>query len=133
VDYYFAKKLAWHYCRRSQKPYLAMVSEIVGWNHDVVLANDTLEKVRFKWQVEDGDSGEVLLSGSTDVPAGENANVGSFKVDPSAQRLLLIRYEVNGVEMVNHFITGFPKYRKADLLRWLEIIRKQPDGFEITL
>ena len=133
VDYYFTKKLAWYYCRRSQQPRFAMVAELTSWTHDVILANDTLEDAEFSWSVEDGDSGEVLAEGRTHVRAGENANAGSVSVDPSAQRLLIVRWKVGGEEYANHFITGYPKYKKADLFRWLEKIRKLPDGFEIVL
>ncbi|MBQ4090359.1 MAG: hypothetical protein IJC56_10860 [Clostridia bacterium] len=133
VDYYFTKKLAWHYCHRSQQPRIAMIAEINGWNHDVMLANDTLENAEFTWSIEDGDTGEVLASGMTKVAAGENANAATFGVDPSAQRLLILKWEANGEKYANHFITGFPKYKKADLFRWLEIIRKLPDGFEVEL
>ena len=133
VDYYFTKKLAWHYCHRSQQPRIAMIAEINGWNHDVMLANDTLENAEFTWSIEDGDTGEVLASGMTKVAAGENANAATFGVDPSAQRLLILKWEANGEKYANQFITGFPKYKKADLFRWLEIIRKLPDGFEVEL
>lgn len=135
VDYYFTKKLAWHYCRRSQTPQLAMLAEINAWSHDVILANDTREDSEWEWTVEDGDTGNLLLSGAARVPAGENAVVGTLSVDPSAQRLLILRWHVRGDDKAhaNHFITGFPKYKKADLFRWLEIIRRLPDGFDIRL
>ena len=133
VDYYFTKKLAWHYCKRSQKPRIAMIAELTSWTHDVILANDTLSGAEFSWSVEDGDTDEVLLQGRTYVPAGENANAGTIRVDPSAQRLLVVKWEADGEKYANHFITGYPKYKKADLFRWLEIIKKLPDGFEMEL
>jgi len=133
VDYYFTKKLAWHYCRRSQTPRIAMIAELASWTHNVILANDTLEDAEFVWSVEDGDSGEVLLEGRTKVRAGENADAGTLRVDPSEQRLLVVRWQAGDGEMANHFITGFPKYKKEDLFRWLETIRKLPGGFDIEL
>ena len=133
VDYYFTKKLAWHYCRRSQTPRIAMIAELSSWTHNVILANDTLEDAEFVWSVEDGDSGEVLLEGRTKVRAGENADAGTLRVDPSEQRLLVVRWQAGDGEMANHFITGFPKYKKEDLFRWLETIRKLPGGFDIEL
>ena len=81
----------------------------------------------------DGDSGEVLLEGRTKVRAGENADAGTLRVDPSEQRLLVVRWQAGDGEMANHFITGFPKYKKEDLFRWLETIRKLPGGFDIEL
>ena len=37
VDYYFTKKLAYHYIRRVQRPICLMMDELVDWTHDVVL------------------------------------------------------------------------------------------------
>lgn len=133
VDYYFRKKLAWHYIRRSQQPCQMMLEEVSGWNQGIVLANDTLSDKHFIWSVSDGDTGEVLSQGEICVPAGENVRVGWLRLDPSQQRLLLLNFTADGEAGVNHYLTGWPKYKKADLLRWLEIIRTQGEGFELEL
>ncbi len=133
VDYYFRKKLAWHYIRRSQQPCQMMVEDVSGWNQNIVLANDTLEDKTFVWSVCDGDSGTVLSQGEIRVPAGENVRAGSLTVDPSAQRLLVLRFTADGEAGANHYLTGWPKYKKADLLRWLEIIRQLPEAFELEM
>ena len=110
-------------CRRAQQPRIAMMDEVSGWQQAIVLANDTLEAADFRWRVEDADTSEVLASGERTVPAGENAEVGRLTVDPSQQRLLLLRWTANGEAGVNHYLTGFPKYDKADLLRWADAIQ----------
>ena len=133
VDYYYRKKLAYHYIKRSQKPRQMMLDEVSGWDQCVVLANDTREDARFVWSVSDADTGETLLSGETDVPAGENARAGSFKADPSRQRLLILRFTANGVPGANHYLTGWPKYHKADLLRWLDVICALDEPFDAEL
>lgn len=73
-----------------------MIAEINAWTHEVILANDTREDSEWEWTVEDGDTQEALLSGATRVPAGENAVVGAVSVDPTAQRLLVLRWRVRG-------------------------------------
>ena len=110
-----------------------MLDEVSGWDQCVVLANDTREDARFVWSVSDADTGETLLSGETDVPAGENARAGSFKADPSRQRLLILRFTANGVPGANHYLTGWPKYHKADLLRGLDVIRALDEPFDAEL
>lgn len=123
VDYAYRKKLAYDWIRRAQQPRAAMMDEVNGWQQAVFLANDTLEDADFRWSVEDADTNEVLLRGERRVPAGENASVGSLTVDPSRQRLLILRWTANGEAGVNHYLTGFPKYDKADLLRWADKIQ----------
>ena len=123
VDYAYRKKLAYDWIRRAQQPRIAMMDEVSGWQQAIVLANDTLEAADFRWRVEDADTSEVLASGERTVPAGENAEVGRLTVDPSQQRLLLLRWTANGEAGVNHYLTGFPKYDKADLLRWADAIQ----------
>ena len=51
---------------------------------------------------------------ATKVPAGENAAVGRLAAATSAP---------DGEAGVNHCLTGFPKYDKADLLRWADAIQ----------
>ena len=133
VDYYYRKKLAYHYIKRSQKPRQMMLDEVSGWHQCVVLANDTREDAHFVWSVSDADAGETLLSGETNVPAGENARAGSFNVDPSRQRLLILRFTANGVPGANHYLTGWPKYHKADLMRWLDAICALDEPFDAEL
>lgn len=133
TDYYYRKKLAWHFIRRVQRPCLVMLDEINGWQRNVVLMNDTLQQTEIAWQVSDADSGAVLAKGCNTVRAGENLPAASMEEDPSAQRLLVIRYTVNGREYANHYLTGFPKYRLEDLKRWIGVICALPEAFEPEL
>lgn len=132
VDYYYAKKLAYHYIRRTQRPICLMMDELVDWNHDVVLGNDSRRSCEVVWRVEDGETGEILLSGKTFSPANENVRVGSIREMPGTQKLYVLRYEVDGAEYANHFISGYPHFDPARMLRWVEIIRSLPESFEWT-
>ena len=130
VDYYFNRKIAYFYMSRCQKPVLAFMGELQSWNHPVYISNDTLSPASVSVHIEDGDTGEIVFSGCYTLEAGETAQVGSVRALVSDQRLLLIRYTVDGQEYGNHFITGVPAYKPEDMLRWFEKIRKLPDPFE---
>ena len=63
VDYYYAKKLAYYYIKRVQQPIVLMMDELVDWGHQVVLGNDSRETHAVRYQIADGDTGEILLAG----------------------------------------------------------------------
>ena len=132
VDYYYAKKLAYHYIRRIQRPVCLMMDELVDWGHNVVLGNDSREAKEVVWSVEDGETGEVLLSGKTLSPANENVKLGNIRELAGTQKLYVLRYEVDGVQYANHYISGFPHFDAERMLRWVEIIRNLPEAFELT-
>ncbi len=132
VDYYYAKKLAWHYIRRSQRPVCLMMDELVDWTHSVILGNDSNISHTVAWSVEDGETGEILLSGKTFSPANENVTLGSIREMAGTKKLYILRYEVDGVQYANHFISGFPHFDAETMLHWVEIIRNLPESFDLT-
>lgn len=132
VDYYYAKKLAYHYIRRVQRPICLMMDELVDWTHDVVLGNDSRTSREVTWRVEDGETGAVLLEGRTHSPANENVLLGRIREMPGEQKMYVLRYEVDGVGYANHFISGFPHFDPERMLKWVEIIRRLPESFEWT-
>jgi len=132
VDYYYAKKLAYHYIRRIQRPVCLMMDELVDWTHDVVLGNDSRETKEVKWSVEDGETGEVLKHGTTVSPANENVVLGTIREMAGTQRLYVLKYEIDGVQYANHYISGFPHFNAERMLKWVEIIRNLPESFELT-
>jgi len=130
VDYYFTKKLAYHYIRRVQRPICLMLDELVDWTHAIVLGNDSCESKTVAWRVEDGDTGETLLSGVTRSPANENVTVGSIREMAGAQKLYILRWTIDGREYANHYLAGFPHFRAEQVLKYVEIIRKLPEPFD---
>ena len=109
-----------------------MMDELVDWTHDVVLGNDSRETHEVKWSVEDGETGEILMQGTTVSPANENVVLGSIREMAGTQRLYVLRYEIGGVQYANHYISGFPHFDAERMLRWVEIIRNLPEAFELT-
>ena len=130
VDYYFTKKLAYHYIRRVQNPVCLMMDELADWGHAVVLGNDSRVHHTVTWSVSDGETGETLLRGETLSPANENVTVGQLREYAGEKRLYILRWRVDGREYANHYLSGFPPYDPATLLNWVEIIRALPEPFE---
>ncbi len=133
VDYYFRRKAAYFYMRRCQQPLLAFVGELNHWAHPVYISNHTRKAARVNLSVTDGDTGETLLTGTYEIPAGQTLSIGEVKAMVSDQRLLLIRYECDGQTYGNHFITGTPAYDPDTMLRWFEAIRRLPEPFDFEL
>ena len=129
VDYYYTKKLAYNYIKRVQQPICLMIDELDGWNHSVVLGNDSCLTKNVSWRVEDGDTGEILLSGETLSPANENVTVGSLRVLSGTQKLFILRWTIDGVEHANHFLSGFPHFDKDKVLHYVDVIQALPEPF----
>ena len=129
VDYYFGKKLAYHYIRRVQQPVCLIVGELKDWNVRVIAGNDSLHEARGSFKVRDAERGDVLLEGPFVVPANENIELGSCKLYHSDQKLLLIEWEVDGRKYGNHRLMGSPPFSPAAYRKWLGLIAALPDGF----
>ena len=129
VDYYFTKKLAYHYIRRVQRPICLMMDELVDWTRDIVLGNDSRQTKAVSWRVEDGDTGETLLSGETVSPAGENVTVGSLREMNGDQKLYILRWTVDGVTYANHYMAGNPHFDADKALMYVEKIRTLEEPF----
>lgn len=129
VDYYHAKKLAYYYIKRVQKPIVVLMDELVDWGHRVYLCNDSRETAMVRYQVQDGDTGETLLAGERLSPANENVCLGEIRELAGKQKLYLITWEADGQAFGNHYISGFPSYDAQTMLGWVDKIAALPDAF----
>lgn len=125
VDYYFVKKRAFSYLKRVQEPICVMLDELVDWDHAVILGNDSRTSRTVSYELTDGDTGEVLLSGTAQSPANENVRACSLRVMAGEQRLILIKWTADGQEYHNHYITGYPHFDAARMKKWIAKIDAQ--------
>jgi len=130
VDYYFVKKLAYHYIKRVQQPICLMIDELQNWEHKVVLGNDSNETVEVSYAVEDGDTGELLLSGKTVSKANENKVVGAIRMLPGTKKLFILRWKIGNTEYGNHYISGYVPFELEQYKRWLKKIETLPQLFD---
>lgn len=130
VDYYYTKKLAYHYIKRSQNPICLIMGELERWHHPVVLANDGNRSGWVTYTVEDGDTSETLLEGSVYSPANENVRVGAIKSWEGRKKLYILKWTFENQEAAaNHYISGHVPFDLAQYKRWLSIIEMLPGAF----
>ena len=130
VDYYFKKKLAYYYIRRSQNEVCVMMDELVNWGHDVYAVNDTLKDRRVSVAITDSGTGMTVFEGTYDCPANSSVVIGNIREMAGRQKLYLIRYSYDGAEYGNHYISGYPSYDADEMLAWVDEIRRLPEPFD---
>lgn len=130
VDYYFGKKLAYHYIKRVQVPFCVIMGELEGWVHPIHAVNDTLEDVQVSYSIRDHASGEIVSSGSRVITANGNMILGEIKGFRGEHKLYLIEWEVNGEKFGNHYSRVYPPASFEAYKEWLEPIAALPLQFD---
>ncbi|UVI27736.1 glycoside hydrolase family 2 protein [Paenibacillus spongiae] len=130
VDYYYSKKLAYHYIKRSQQPVCIMVDEPDSWHVRVKIGNDSNQAAKGTFRVWDADSNETLLQGPFAIEANGIGELGAIRAPRSQQRLILIRWEIDGTEYGNHYLQGTPGFSYEQYKAWLEKIAQLPLSFQ---
>ena len=106
VDYYYCKKLAFHYIQRSQQPVCLMFDEPVDGQIALYAVNDLTEEAAVKYSVINLTTGRSVLSGSAVLAAESSAPIDSLAVTEDEQTFYLIRWEKDGKVYQNHFHTN---------------------------
>jgi beta-mannosidase len=133
VDYYFTKKLAYHYIKRVQQPLCIMVDEPENWHCRVVAGNDTLTEKRGTYRVWDSDSGETLLGGGFTAIANQNTHLGNIPVSHGEHRLFLIEWEIGTAKYGNHYLFGKLPFSYEQYAAWLNKIACLPEPFDTNI
>jgi beta-mannosidase len=122
VDYYFGKKLAYHYIKRVQQPVCIMVDEPDSWHVRVVVGNDSLTDVHSTYRVWDADTHEVVMEGCFDVGANENLELGRIRISHGDKRLFLMEWTINGQKYGNHYMLSYPPVSFEKYKGWMKKI-----------
>ncbi len=132
ADYYFVKKLAYHYIRRSQQPVCLILGEPGSEKYlPLVICNDSLETAPVIYRVRDADSGKILLEGEYFAAANANWQVGRIRTFSSDQRMYLIEWETGGQKYGSHYLSGFPPISLDRYRGWLSAIAALPRPFDL--
>ncbi|MCL1793437.1 MAG: hypothetical protein FWG34_06180 [Oscillospiraceae bacterium] len=130
ADYYFNKKLAYHYIKRVQNPICVMLAEPENWRCEVKVSNDTLESHFGKYRLWDGETGETISDGGFHSPANSNAHIANINVSHGEKRLILIEWEIGGKKSCNHYVLGHFPMELARYKNWLKIIASLDNAFD---
>ncbi|MBN1249279.1 MAG: glycoside hydrolase family 2 [Anaerolineae bacterium] len=133
VDYYFGKKLAYHYIKRVQQPLCLIMTEPSGWHVRLIAGNDSRTDFRGGFRVWDADTGETVLAGAYLSAAGTTTELGALKVSRGDQCLYLIEWTVEGegadAIQGNHYLLGTPPFSLFRYSHWLSQIASLSPAF----
>jgi len=121
VDYYFKKKLAYHFIKKAQRPFTIAMTEPSGWTVSAVAINDTLVQVRGSYEVEVPGEG-TLAKGTFSVGPASREVLSTLTVVPSEKKLFLISWEIEGKKFTNHYLMGQPPFDLNQYRQWLSYI-----------
>lgn len=128
VDYYFTKKLAYHYIKRSQNPVCFMFDEPKGNVLDLYGVNDLPEDTYAEYTVTNITEDKELLRGEIPLKANASSKIGSISIKDGEQCFYLIKWTVNSNEYKNHYYTNIIN---IDYNRYMEEMKKcEFDEFE---
>lgn len=118
VDYYYSKKLAYHYIKRVQTDVCVMIGDATEKGHPVVIVNDTLTEANGSLSIKDADSSEILMSRSFKVDINGKMNAGY--IDRTViPKLWLIEWTVDDEKYTNHYFAYQPHVELDEYLKWL--------------
>lgn len=121
VDYYYTKKLAYHYIKKVQTDVCVMIGDPTDGGHPVVIVNDTLTDVEGHFSVEDADTREVCFAKKFMV--GKNGkSLEGFLPKAVATKLWLIKWKVGDETFDNHYFAFQPLVDLQVYLDWLPIL-----------
>ncbi len=133
VDYYFNKKLAYHYIKTAQQPLCLMFAEPQDGQLQLLASNDTREAIDFTYRVTDLASGRMVCDSSSSIAPDGKQPLAALPYQQAEQGIYLIEWQAGEYSGKNHYLYGNPSFslaeyralaEKADLLH--------ADGFEIV-
>lgn len=127
VDYYFTKKLAYSYIKRSQAPFAIIAGEIGSWNLPLFACNDTLEEKSGTVTVTDADTKETMFARDFTAPANGTVKIGDFPVYYSEKRMFIIRWETADGAGFNHYTAGNVPLDLETYKRWLKCLNGETE------
>ncbi len=119
VDYYFNRKLAYEFIRRSQQDVCVMLREPEGDSQQIVAVNDLRREASIRIAIRDVAADREVFSGEYDLSANCAEVVGSLPFDPNRQMLYRIAWNSEETIGLNHYLAGLPPFDLSHYRRWL--------------
>lgn len=110
VDYYYDKKIAYGYIKRSQAPFVIAAGEISDWTLPIYACNDTLEEKSGSFTVKDAETDEILIKRDFKVGINRTELITRLPVYYSDHKLLIIEWSTGSDNGFNHYLCGYPPF-----------------------
>jgi beta-mannosidase len=124
VDYYFTKKLAYHYIKRSQAPFVIAAGEISSWLLPIYACNDTLSEKTGHLKVKDAMTDEILYEGDFKAEVNTTTKLLDLPLYYSEKRVLIFEWKTENENGFNHYFFGYPP---ISLKLYKSFLAKYPD------
>jgi beta-mannosidase len=108
VDYYFEKKLAYSYIKRSQAPFTVAAGELNNWHLPIYACNDTMVKREGRLTVKDAFTDEIIHECDFIAEVNTSTLIAQLPIYYSDRRMLLFEWTQNGESGFNHYVCGYP-------------------------
>ena len=108
VDYYFTKKIAYGYIKRSQAPFVIAADEISNWGLQIYACNDTLQEKHGYLTVKDACTDEMIYEGDFIAAINTCTKVVKLPTYYSEQKILIFEWEIDDKRGYNHYLCGYP-------------------------
>jgi beta-mannosidase len=121
VDYYYDKKLAFHYIERAQRDVQAICCEEAQGKHAVVVVNDTLKPARGRLEITRAGDSAKLLQVSFDVEPNGKAALGSLP-HPAKNEMWQLKWTTEGIgARSSHYLAFTPTVSFEQYKEWMKI------------
>lgn len=120
VDYYFTKKLAYEYIKRSQAPFILAFGELEGTERKLYACNDTLKPVSGEYRVIDAESDEILAEGNFSIEENRSAPILTMYGEYQEKRLFIIEWKTDVGRGMNHYLTGYPPFSLDNYVKLMQ-------------
>lgn len=133
VDYYYDKKLAFDYIKRSSRPFIIMLDEMTAWGHEVLCANSTLNTVSGFCRIIDLDTEKTVFESEFSAKPNANTSLGKLNCMYSEKGMFLIEWNINGAICRNTYLYGSPAYSLEQYKKWLKKLSALGENVSIDI
>jgi len=121
VDYYFTKKLAYDYIKRSQAPFSVIAGEIADWQLPIYLCNDTLTENCGRIIIKNAETEEVIFETEFTAKANATTRICCIPMYYSEKNILIMEWTSLLGNGINHYLCGYPAFD----LKWYKTLMKK--------
>lgn len=118
VDYYFEKKEAFDFIKRSQEPVALMVREEKDKSLTLVGVNEFPSDRQVSFTVTDLADNSLAAKGIITLGSASAFPIGKLACDEKAH-FFLIEYESDGKKLKNHYLAGQPPFDFDTYYKWI--------------
>ena len=108
VDYYFDKKLAYSYIKRSQALFTIAADELNNWHLPIYACNDTLIERCGHLTVKDSKDDSVIYECDFTAAANASTLIARLPLYYSEHKILIFEWSVGEERGFNHYLLGNP-------------------------